>query len=157
MSAAELGSRTIEARRAHAAAIGLASDFVQWPTSGRSGARRGRITAFEFWRCIGVPAWVCTANSRECGRAAGRVYFVEAEGSERIKIGWTSTDPFDRLNSLSTGSPFPLRMLVHLSGTQKTEGWLHAACVEARAHNEWFHATPELRELIGLIQALRPR
>jgi hypothetical protein len=109
------------------------------------------VSARDLWLAMGAPSWIISPAERQSGLSAGRVYFIEAVGAERIKIGWTAGDPRTRLDSIATGSPFPLRILAHLKGTQKIEQWMHRACKEAHAHNEWFRATPELRELIGML------
>jgi hypothetical protein len=75
------------------------------------------------------------------------VYFISAEGSGRIKIGWT--DNFEaRHKQIQTSSPFPLRVLLNISGDVKRERELHEKFSHLRRHMEWFEAAPELLNYI---------
>jgi hypothetical protein len=78
----------------------------------------------------------------------GYVYFIEAVGAGRIKIGFTS-DPLRRFSELVTGSPFPLERIKVIYGDRSTETWWHQKFEDARVHNEWFRATPHLRKAIA--------
>lgn len=77
----------------------------------------------------------------------GRVYFIEAIGAERIKIGFTSGDPAVRLRDLQTACPFMLRVIAHVRGSMDDEAALHERFASTRAvpGTEWFHITHELR------------
>jgi len=72
-----------------------------------------------------------------------RVYFIWADPPGLIKIG-TARDVTQRLQSLTTMSPVPLRLLGTLPGGQRVESRLHARFGEARRHGEWFEPAPSL-------------
>lgn len=76
------------------------------------------------------------------------VYFIEAVGLELIKIGQTRLLD-DRIRSLATGSPVPLKLIGYIAGTAARERKLHKQFARDRAHGEWFRATPELRRYIA--------
>ncbi len=84
-----------------------------------------------------------------------RVYFIEAIGLGKIKIGRTKGDPMERMRSLSTGSPCELRLLGHIDGNDGTEKELHMRFSHIRMSREWFHGTQELRDFIQK-QAIHP-
>src|SRR5262245_31102393 len=83
----------------------------------------------------------------------GYVYFVEAIGAKRIKIGWTTRPPHWRLNDLTTSSPFPLELLKIIYGDYSTEQWWHQKFGDLRVHGEWFKARPSLRHAIAIAPA----
>lgn len=77
----------------------------------------------------------------------GYVYFIEALGTKRIKIGW-SLNPLSRVEELATASPFPLELIRVIYGDRRTEQWWHQKFENSRVHREWFRATPKLRNAI---------
>jgi len=79
----------------------------------------------------------------------GLVYFVEALGAERIKIGFTRGKVAARMDSLRNGCPFPLGVLKTVPGTTLDERRLHRKFVALREVGEWFFAAPALRKYIG--------
>ncbi len=83
----------------------------------------------------------------------GIVYFIEAVGADRIKIGWTATDPLRRMTELQNAAPFPLKLLATVIGTRRNEREFHAHFAKARAIREWFDATPELRRCVAMIRS----
>jgi DNA-directed RNA polymerase subunit RPC12/RpoP len=76
------------------------------------------------------------------------VYFIEAVGLNKIKIG-TSDDPEKRLRELATGSAVPLRILAKMQGNVELETTLHRRFEHLRFDREWFHATKELLTFIA--------
>ncbi len=78
----------------------------------------------------------------------GFVYFVEAVGLARVKIGF-SDDPPARLRQLATGSAVPLKLLAQTPGTVALEKQLHNRFGHLRIEGEWFHATRELLDFIA--------
>lgn len=72
------------------------------------------------------------------------VYVLTLLGSERIKIGFT-TSLCDRVHTLETGSPFPLTVLAFMLGDFALEQRLHARFAAHRVHREWFRDLPEVR------------
>jgi len=77
-----------------------------------------------------------------------RVYFIEAIGLGKIKIGRTKGDPLERLRAFSTGNPCELRLLGRIDGDKDTEKELHKRFSHIRMSREWFHGTQELRDFI---------
>lgn len=75
------------------------------------------------------------------------VYFIEAVGIDRIKIG-VSRDPEARVQQLSTGSPFPLNLLGKLRGGPELERQLQHQFAALHITGEWFHASQELRAFL---------
>ena len=88
--------------------------------------------------------------SRERNTLVGKVYFAEAMGTDRIKIGWTR-DVTRRLESLRCGCPVRLVLLGTMAGTLAEEYRLHRLFRALRSDggSEWFHATAELRAFIA--------
>ena len=88
---------------------------------------------------------------KECIK--GRVYFIEAVGAERVKIGFTRGSAASRLRHLRTSCPFPLRVLGWTAGTMGTESRFHERFESARVMPklEWFHYTKELRRFIAMV------
>ncbi len=76
------------------------------------------------------------------------IYFVEAVGQERIKIG-KADNPKARIMQLQTGSAVELRLLGVIADQPSRESDLHAAFAKDRIQGEWFRATSELREYIA--------
>lgn len=65
------------------------------------------------------------------------VYFVEAVGIDRIKIGWT-TNLEARLTDLQCGCPVPLEHCFSIPGGSDEEHELHHRFRHARTSGEWF-------------------
>ena len=83
------------------------------------------------------------------------VYFVQAEITRRIKIGFTAGAVEKRLASLQTGSGEILTLLSTVPGDKGLEARLHAKFAAYRTHNEWFKESSELWALIdGLPESL---
>lgn len=80
---------------------------------------------------------------------SGFVYFIEAVGGRRIKIGWTDRHPSRRLATLQTGSCFPLKPLGVMIGLPALEREMHARFRPLRCEGEWFLAKTELRKFIS--------
>jgi len=75
------------------------------------------------------------------------VYFVQASNG-LVKIG-VSGSPENRLRTLQTMSPVPLRLLLVLQGGgAHREAELHEQFAEHRSHGEWFRPAPELLAFI---------
>lgn len=82
-----------------------------------------------------------------------RVYFIKPIGLDGpIKIG-CSRSPDNRRASLETWSPFPLEIVAEIDGCDRIERRFHAKFFADRTHREWFSTSPELRRVIGEIQA----
>jgi hypothetical protein len=74
-----------------------------------------------------------------------QVYFIEAEGVDRVKIGVANCS-HARLKTLEGACPVPLRLLGAVEtdkfGTLEKE--LHKRFAEHRDRGEWFKAVPEI-------------
>jgi hypothetical protein len=70
----------------------------------------------------------------------GFVYFIASPETGRVKIGFTSKSPDQRLRSLQTGSPTELRLMCFQPGTKADEAHLHDILSPFRLHGEWFEA-----------------
>ena len=79
----------------------------------------------------------------------GFIYFIEADGAKRIKIGWTDNNPRARLTHLQVASPFPLKPLGVIVGPFCVETQMHDRFASLRRCGEWFHAAPVLRKFIA--------
>lgn len=73
----------------------------------------------------------------------GVVYFVCADGSDAIKIGFT-TDLKRRIRNLECASGRRATLLHSMPGTYDDERSLHRRFKAARLDGEWFEAVPEL-------------
>lgn len=79
--------------------------------------------------------------------AKEHVYFVEAKGLDKIKIGRTA-DLLGRLDTLRTACPVPLEVVLAVPGGRLIEGAFQRAFTEYHCRGEWYFAGPRLRECI---------
>jgi hypothetical protein len=77
----------------------------------------------------------------------GYIYFIEAIGTNRIKIGW-STNPNERLDHIASSCPFPVKLIKLIYGDYKTEQLWHQKFKHLRIYREWFKSTSALRMAI---------
>lgn len=84
------------------------------------------------------------------GDISGFIYFLLAEESNRVKIGY-SIDPNLRLDTLQTGCPDELKLLKLVPGTQEQETECHKKWSGLRVRGEWFHASKPLLDWIDSI------
>lgn len=75
------------------------------------------------------------------------VYFMEAIGSNRIKIGITDS-LHSRLTLVKTYSPFPVVIIGCMYGYRELEDEIHHKFRHIRKNGEWFEGTQELRNYI---------
>lgn len=75
-----------------------------------------------------------------------RVYFVLC--GEFIKVGFSS-NPYKRLSSMQTGSPFPLVMLADIPGSKDDEQEIHRMFPDLHVRGEWFRDDPRIRSFIA--------
>lgn len=85
------------------------------------------------------------------------VYFIEAIGAHRVKIGY-SDDPIKRLLQLQTGCPHDLKLLFSIPGNRDTERQYHDKYVHLRVSptSEWFFFDCELKQLIDATMMYAP-
>jgi hypothetical protein len=76
------------------------------------------------------------------------IYFIEAMGINRIKIGITDT-LYSRLYSIKTYCPYPPIIIGAIHGYRELEEEIHHKFKHLRKHGEWFEATQELRDYIA--------
>lgn len=81
----------------------------------------------------------------------GYVYFIQGESGGPIKIGYTN-DVKKRVNTLQTGHPDTLRVLVVIPGSVKTEEEYHRKHGDARLRGEWFKPTEKLLTEISVLK-----
>lgn len=90
--------------------------------------------------------------SRKMGKdayeGACRIYFIEAVGMDRVKIGYT-VNPARRFVGMLTSSPAPLSLLGCMPGGPQKEAQLHAQLAEHRLHGEWFRMVPAVMAVVA--------
>ncbi len=82
-------------------------------------------------------------------RLVDMIYFVKCH--EYVKIGY-SFDPYTRISSMQTGSPYELEMIALMEGGEREEVILQIAFKHLRFRAEWFRHTEELAKLTRRIQ-----
>lgn len=88
--------------------------------------------------------WSCPAVTNPS------VYFIQAIAGGPVKIGRSIT-PTERLSSLQTGNPMPLRIIATIPGGAFAERALHRAFADDRVKGEWFSPSRELMAFIAEI------
>lgn len=78
----------------------------------------------------------------------GFVYFIQAAGSKRIKIGY-SRNPSLRFADLQCACPDDLVMLAAVRSARDEETATHAKFRKFRVRGEWFEPAPELLAYIA--------
>lgn len=113
------------------------------------------VERYSVWlreRTSGAPLGPDVFVPRPGTGKMGLVYFIEAMGCDRIKIGFTaSSSASARVRDLQTGCPFPLQVIATLPGSVATEERIHTRFRKFRVmpNAEWFHASPILRAYIS--------
>lgn len=79
------------------------------------------------------------------------IYFIRDEATQFIKIGVTAGDAENRLQTLQTGCPGNLVLLLEIEGSEQDEGAWHERFAGARERGEWFRPVPEL--LLAIMEA----
>ena len=126
----------------HEAGWGGRGDLIVVPIEGECGSK------WEF--CLGFhkgDTYLFQRLIQSCKYKGDFVYFIEAVGTDKIKIG-VSKEPEERLKQLSTGSVVPLKLLGKVPGDAKTEKELQSKFDHFRHDKEWFFASKELREYV---------
>jgi len=85
------------------------------------------------------------------------VYFIEAVGTHRVKIG-CSDDPAKRLSELQPGSPHHLQLLFSVPGTRATERRYRRKYAHLRVNpsSEWFFFDSDLKQMIDAAMMYDP-
>lgn len=76
------------------------------------------------------------------------IYFIQAGKHGQIKIGYTDSNPVDRLRSLQVGNPLKLRLVGVVDGTKQAEKDLHHRLREYRVNGEWFEPNNYVKHTI---------
>lgn len=79
----------------------------------------------------------------------GFVYFLQAEGTGLIKIGF-SKNPGRRFRNARAFASEPLRLLGLHPGGRRLERKLHRAFRAECSHGEWFHPVPDLLAAVAM-------
>jgi hypothetical protein len=129
----------------------------------RVGRFSRRKSSVRFWpedvnafRKVGRVGYRARAQFPGLCERKGLVYFVEAVGADRVKIGFTSkATAAARVSELQTAAPFELRLITSLAGSLGIEHYLHVELAKERIlpTTEWFHLRGEVSDLIDHVQA----
>jgi hypothetical protein len=87
--------------------------------------------------------------------SSGDVYFIEAVGADRVKIG-VSRNVEQRFSQLAASFPGPLKLLGKVTGGRAREGSLHRRLANFHIGGEWFHLTAGVRAVVGEVIVDQP-
>lgn len=91
-------------------------------------------------------------EARRIAALGGRVsvvYFLRAGEAGPIKIGVSTTAGVQqRIATLQSGNPEPLRLLKMIPGDTKDEATLHRDLAEYRMSGEWFEPAPAVLKAV---------
>lgn len=76
----------------------------------------------------------------------GVVYFIEAEATDLVKVGFTTGLP-KRMADLRTALPIALRLIAEVKGTRAKEFEIHRDLAPHRIRGEWFSKAPTIEYL----------
>ena len=108
--------------------------------------------AEEDMKCIDV---IDAENMPIMGGYGNYVYIVEAESTNRVKIGF-SKNPERRIKDLNGGSPVALHLLCLLKvASPSAEKLLHRLFEKDRIKGEWFRKSDQIMHLIEIIKSNR--
>lgn len=71
------------------------------------------------------------------------VYFIKAEETPYIKIGFTE-NLYARISDLQIGCPYKLKVVRTIEGSYREEKLLHTLFAAYHKSNEWFEITEEM-------------
>jgi hypothetical protein len=83
------------------------------------------------------------------------VYAVCAGDSGMVKVGYTSGPLEQRILSLATGSPYPLRVIGYWPGGLADESRFHALHLNERRNGEWFEMTDAVMASIKALSVMQ--
>ena len=86
-------------------------------------------------------------SSADYGGTGAEVYFIEAVGADRVKIG-VSRAVSKRFKQLAVSFPGPLALLGKVAGGRAREKSLHWRLANFHIGGEWFHLTPGVRRVL---------
>jgi hypothetical protein len=99
-----------------------------------------------------IRARIKTRGTR--GLRTGTIYFISDKAMTTVKIGFTQNPIAQRLDTLQSLSPKPLRLLGTIDGVEADETLLHREFSSDRQHGEWFALTPEIKQFIDVATTL---
>jgi DNA-binding XRE family transcriptional regulator len=76
------------------------------------------------------------------------VYFLRLNSDGPIKIGVTKRSAQKRIESLRSGSPWPINVIGEIDGNNWHENVLHKELSKYRMYGEWFHSDNYVLEVI---------
>lgn len=76
------------------------------------------------------------------------IYFIQSGNNGPIKIGHTTKNVEQRVRSLQTASPYPLKIIGLIEGDVTLEQIIHKKLSKFRLRGEWFKCKPEVLKLI---------
>ena len=137
--------------------------FVQYKQKQQDGLHEEIDAEFEaqknIFACLGRRGKAAGTTRHSWGRHSAPsldkrfIYFILTESLPRyVKIG-TSVDPAKRLYTLQTASPFNLRMLGFIEGSNYYEGATHALLVKYKVRGEWFKYEGLVKEVCAKIES----
>ena len=126
-----------------------------WLVATAAGGRAAGARAAELAERINALATDFLLDVGVGASTSGEVYFIEAVGAERVKIG-VSGDVDKRFGQLAASFPGPLRLLGKAPGGRAREGSLHRRLANFHMGGEWFHLTPGVRAVIEAVIADEP-
>jgi hypothetical protein len=77
------------------------------------------------------------------------IYFVEMEGENAIKIGYSAGSVERRIATLQTGQPRKMLLLGTIPGSMDDERSLHQELKQYRRNGEWFDYTHAMKEIVS--------
>lgn len=126
--------------------------WASYTANGRTVRRSTRATTEEKAR-ESVAAWPLDGPATFKFDEDGIIYFVEATGLDRVKIGWTRLGKlWKRIAELQIGCPVQLRVLASYRGLMMHEHLEHCRFRSSWLHGEWFVLTEDLRAHIQNVE-----
>jgi len=73
------------------------------------------------------------------------IYILRAGESHKVKIGFSKSNSSlqERIKTLQSCSPQPLKLEGKMRGSKLKERYLHHLCIKRHLHHEWFSLTGE--------------
>lgn len=78
-----------------------------------------------------------------------RVYFAGDLDQGYVKVGFSCKVEW-RMAGIQTGCPFKVKLFGVIQAPQRVERALHRYLQPWRSQGEWFHASPEVKEVVAL-------
>ena len=89
---------------------------------------------------LAPPGYAVIVQGINMARSAkrGTLYILKAEGTDAVKIGFTSLDLSKRVRDLQTGCPHDLKLVASIEGTKGQESEIHETLRDYRIRGEWY-------------------